>query len=126
MKPGNPCCCCVCNWMCSTREAPAALVARLKEARETAGHTVTELRRIVAALGPAVLDHLGLEGSLRQPGRPFPQDAFRAVAVPYRSLPGKLPRQAEEVIYRVAQESLQNIAETFPGDSCKPFPAGRR
>jgi two-component system sensor histidine kinase NreB len=93
------------------REAPAALVARLKEARETAGHTVTELRRIVAALGPAALDHLGLEGSLHHLAVRFRKMHSAQLRCRIGAFPGKLPRQAEEVIYRVAQESLQNIAK---------------
>jgi signal transduction histidine kinase len=93
------------------REVPAALVARLKEARETAGHTVTELRRIVAALGPAALDHLGLEGSLHHLASRFRKMHSAQLRCRIAAFPGKLPRQAEEVIYRVAQESLQNIAK---------------
>ena len=94
-----------------TREAPAALVARLKEARETAGHTVTELRRIMAALGPAVLNHLGLEAALRNLAGRFRKMHSAQLRCHIAVLPGKLPRQAEEVIYRVAQESLQNIVK---------------
>jgi signal transduction histidine kinase len=93
------------------REAPAALAGRLKEARETAGHTVAELRRIVSALGPSVLERLGLEAALRQLAGRFRKMHPAQVRCRIAALPKRLPRQAEEVIYRVAQESLQNIAK---------------
>src|ERR1035441_949179 len=43
------------------RDAGAEMRARLAEARGIAEHTVNELRRIVAALSPSVLERLGLE-----------------------------------------------------------------
>ena len=86
-------------------------MARLKEARETAGHTVTELRRIVAALRPAVLKRLGLKSALRQLAGAVPQDAFRRSCDADIAFSPALPRQTQEVIYRVAQECLQNVAK---------------
>jgi len=53
------------------RSAPPELRVRLAEARETTERTVTELRRIIAALSPAVLERLGLERALRQLGARF-------------------------------------------------------
>ena len=84
---------------------------RLAEARGVAERTVEELRRIVAALSPAVLERLGLEAALRQLAMRFrkmhPADIRVRVSGSWKGL----PRQSQEVIYRVAQESLQNIAK---------------
>ena len=83
---------------------------RLAEAREIAEHTVDELRRIVAALSPSVLERLGLEAAIRQLAvRVGKTHAATRVRISGDST--RLSRQSQEVIYRVAQESLQNIAK---------------
>jgi signal transduction histidine kinase len=93
------------------RDIPQELRGRLAEARGIAERTVTELRRIIAALSPAVLERLGMERALRQLGARFRKvhsaDLRMAIS---RSKTGVTP-QGQEVIYRVAQESLQNIAK---------------
>jgi two-component system sensor histidine kinase NreB len=72
---------------------------------------VTELRRIVAALSPAVLERLGLEPAVRQLAARFQKTCGAAVRLRIQIAPAALPMDAQEVIYRVAQESLQNIAK---------------
>ena len=62
------------------RSCAAAARARLGEARGVAERTIAELRRIVAALSPAVLERLGLEAALRQLAGAVPEDAPGAVA----------------------------------------------
>ena len=57
------------------REAREALRPRLAEARGIAEHTVEELRRLVAALSPAVLERLGLRTGAPATGGAVPQDA---------------------------------------------------
>jgi signal transduction histidine kinase len=84
---------------------------RLAEARAIAERTVEELRRIVAALGPAVLERLGLESALRHLAARFRNMHAAEIRVRISGSRKELPRQSQEVIYRVAQESLQNIAK---------------
>ena len=48
------------------REAAPDFAKRIVEARGIVENTVIELRRIIAALSPAVLERLGLERALRQ------------------------------------------------------------
>ena len=93
------------------RQAPARLRPRLAEARILAGRTVENLRRIVAALSPAVLEHLGLEAALRQLGARFCKmhTAELQIRIALPSQPVAV--EAQEVIYRVAQECLQNVAK---------------
>jgi signal transduction histidine kinase len=98
------------------RDAPDRLRARLSEARELAGRTTIELRRIVSALSPSALERLGLRTALRLLVKRFRYT--HGIAVEYRAgtLPAgqgmcPLPLPAQEVIYRVAQESLQNVAK---------------
>jgi signal transduction histidine kinase len=93
------------------RDAPVSLRPRLEEAREVAERTVAELRRIVAALSPAVLERLGLESALRQltvrVRKIHPAEVRLRISVSSEPL----PMQIQEVIYRVAQECLQNVAK---------------
>ena len=93
------------------RDAPPALRARLSEARANTERTVEGLRRTIAALSPALLERLGLEPALRQLAARFRKlhSAQVRLTVPVPFAP--VSRQIQEVLYRVAQESLQNIAK---------------
>ena len=92
------------------RDVPEKLRRRLVEARELAGRTAVELRRIVAALSPAVLERMGLEAALRQQVARFRKTHAAQVKLRTPVLRQRLPRQMEEVIYRITQECLHNIA----------------
>jgi two-component system sensor histidine kinase UhpB len=93
------------------RDAAAEIRPRLAEARGIAEHTVEELRRIVAALSPSVLERLGLNAAIRQLAARFRKMHPAAVRMRVSGSWEGLSRQSQEVIYRVAQESLQNIAK---------------
>lgn len=93
------------------RQAPGDLRPRVIEARRIAERTVDEIRRIVAALSPAVLERLGLEAALRQLGARFRRLHPAGLRLCISGSWQALPRQTQEVIYRVSQESLQNIAK---------------
>jgi signal transduction histidine kinase len=93
------------------RDAGAEMRPRLAEARGIADRTVEELRRIVAALSPAVLERLGLEAAIRQLAARFRKSHPAGIRVRISGACDGLSRQTQEVIYRVAQESLQNIAK---------------
>ncbi|HYM09748.1 MAG TPA: GAF domain-containing sensor histidine kinase [Bryobacterales bacterium] len=92
------------------KTAPEALRGPIGEIRELAEHTITEVRRTIAALSPAVLEQLGLAAALRQMVA-----RFRTV-YPCRvrlHLPRRepLPREAEIALFRLAQECFHNIAK---------------
>jgi two-component system sensor histidine kinase UhpB len=93
------------------REAPAELRPRLAEASEVAGRTAVELRRIVAALSPAVLERLGLAAALRHLAARF--RTMHPARVRLRLMSGgeAVPPAAAEVVYRTTQECLNNIAK---------------
>jgi signal transduction histidine kinase len=93
------------------RRAEGGMRAELVEARGIVERAVTDLRRIIAALSPAVLERLGLIPALRQlAGRAERFGRMRA-RLHVQGAPEGLPRRTQEVIYRVAQESLQNIVK---------------
>jgi signal transduction histidine kinase len=93
------------------RDAGPEMRPRLAEARGIVEHTVEELRRIVAALSPAVLERLGLQAAIRQLAVRFRKNHPGAIKVRISGTWEGLSRQSQEVIYRAAQESLQNIAK---------------
>lgn len=93
------------------RDASPELRIKLAESRLIVERTIDELRRIVAALSPAVLERLGLERALRHLGAKL--NKLHPVETRLRISRGMngLPRETQEVIYRVAQESLQNVCK---------------
>jgi signal transduction histidine kinase len=93
------------------RDAPEALRPRLAETRAIAERAVAELRRLVAALSPAVLERLGLKSALRQLAARFRKTHPAGLRLRVLTPSEPLPMQTQEVIYRVAQECLQNIAK---------------
>jgi signal transduction histidine kinase len=93
------------------RDAPELLRARLAETRAIVERTVEGLRRLIAALSPAGLDRLGLVSLLRQLAARFRKVHPAGLRLRIPALSGNLPTRTQEVIYRVAQECLQNIAK---------------
>ena len=93
------------------RDAATEMKARLAETREIAAHTVVQLRRIIAALGPEMLERLGLEAAVRHLVARFAKSHPAAVRVRISLGEAAISHRAQEVLYRVAQESLQNIAK---------------
>jgi signal transduction histidine kinase len=93
------------------RDAPPGLKARLAESRGVAESAVTEIRRIVAALSPSVLDRLGLRAALRHLAARFRKMDSAKLELRIALGAQPLPQAVAEVIYRVAQESILNIAK---------------
>ena len=93
------------------KAAPESMRASIAEIRELTEHTISEIRRTIAALSPAVLEQLGLAAALRQMA-----NRFRGV------YPGRvhlhlplgrdpLPRETEIATFRLVQECFHNIAK---------------
>ena len=91
------------------RDAPPELHPRLVQTRVIAERTIDELRRTISALSPAQLERLGLERALRQLASRLRKLHPVEVRVRIPQSCGEIERPAQEVIYRVAQESLHNI-----------------
>jgi signal transduction histidine kinase len=92
------------------RDAPAVLRTRIAEARRVAETAVVEIRRIMAALNPDVLERLGLAAALRQLVARFQKNHPAHVRLRISRDMKSVPPQAQEVIYRVVQECLHNAA----------------
>jgi signal transduction histidine kinase len=91
------------------RDAPDALHPRLLQTREIAERTIDDLRRTIAALSPAQLERLGLERALRQLTERLRKMYPVTIQVSIPNSCGEIDRPLQDVIYRVAQESLNNI-----------------
>jgi two-component system sensor histidine kinase UhpB len=90
--------------------ASPAQRAQLAEAQEVTKRSLEDVRRLAQELRPELLDHLGLATALASLAHSFE----RRTHVPVRQkLEKQLPPldpSVELVIYRVAQESLTNVA----------------
>jgi signal transduction histidine kinase len=83
---------------------------RLAEARDLTEHSIVEIRRLIAALSPAILEQIGLAPALRQLVQRFRRihPAQFQVRIPRRL---ELPKKMEIVVYRLVQECLNNISK---------------
>jgi signal transduction histidine kinase len=93
------------------KDAPDELRERLAQARQITERTVIELRRTIAALSPAIVERLGLDAALRQLAARFRKQLPADVRLRISPGIGGLSAEAQEVIYRVAKEALQNIVK---------------
>jgi signal transduction histidine kinase len=84
--------------------------ARLAEVREMTERTILEIRRLIAALSPAVLEQLGLGAALRQLVNRFRQMHPAKVRLQISKL-HHLPKKTEIIVYRLVQECCNNIAK---------------
>jgi len=84
--------------------------AALEEAQQAVRTNLEEVRRIAQELRPEVLDHLGLPSALSTLARAFARRTGIAVDRRIDLQLGQLDPNVELVLYRVAQESLTNVA----------------
>jgi signal transduction histidine kinase len=93
------------------KAAPADLRRPLAETLEMTERTIGEIRRIIAALSPAVLEQLGLAAALRQLANRFRgvYSGLVRLRLPPRLAP--LPREIAIAAFRLVQECFHNIAK---------------
>ncbi len=93
-----------------TASATPGQRAQLAEAQQVVKASLDDVRRLAQELRPELLDHLGLASALSNLASGFEQRT--RVRVRRQLEPGLPPLdpRAELVIYRVAQESLTNVA----------------
>jgi two-component system sensor histidine kinase DegS len=84
---------------------------KLLETIEVTEKTIIEIRRIIAALSPAVLEQLGLSAALRQLTSRFRRVYHARVKLQISPRTGRLPKEAEIMSYRLVQECFNNIAK---------------
>ena len=100
----------------STLLQPSATLpirSRSASARSAPGSTSwrQDVHALSRRLHPAILDELGLEAALKEECAAFSAQAAIPCEVESRSVPASLPEDISLCLYRVAQESLRNIAK---------------
>jgi signal transduction histidine kinase len=93
----------------SLPEPREQLGAGLREARELTEKTIVEIRRLISALSPAVLEELGLGSALRQLAARLRRYSKLQVKLHVASL-REVPGQIASAAYRLLQECLNNVA----------------
>jgi signal transduction histidine kinase len=85
--------------------------AKLRDARDLTERTILEMRRLIAALSPAVLEQLGLGAALRQLVNRFQRLQPTCQVKLHLTKMGVLPQQVEVISYRLLQECFNNIGK---------------
>ena len=86
------------------------IVKKLREVRDLTEWTILEIRRLIAALSPAVLEQLGLGAALRQLVNRFRRLHPGRIKLTLGRL-GRVPQQTEIIVYRLVQECCNNIGK---------------
>jgi signal transduction histidine kinase len=84
--------------------------SKLRDTRDLTERTILEMRRLIAALSPAVLEQLGLAAALRQLINRFRRVHPCRVRLQIGNL-GRLPQNTEIIVYRLLQECCNNIGK---------------
>jgi signal transduction histidine kinase len=92
------------------RGQPEQAEGLLAELEDALAAGITGLRRLMAELRPAVLDEQGLEVALHNQVRAFEATSGVACAIS-TGLQGRLEPDLETVLYRVTQETLNNVGK---------------
>ena len=88
-------------------EDRAEMVAR---AKNLAQDILAETRRLMHALRPAALDDLGLVPAIRSYAAEQLEHSGVNVKISQRGDAGRLPRETELTLFRIAQEAINNVA----------------
>lgn len=84
--------------------------AAVEETKEAVRQTLDEVRRIARELRPEMLEHLGLVSALTELSRRFADQSGLRIDRRFAADLPALSDEAELAVYRVAQESLTNVA----------------
>lgn len=97
----------------SNASSPTAVAGQgqqLEIVRELTDETIIELRRLIAAMRPGVLDKLGLVSALDWIGRQIMRPTEVEVKIEADSSFERLPDEIETTLFRIAQEAMNNVA----------------
>ena len=94
---------------CGTSESDSTHVVRVRQLATLAEELATDLQGLVHQLHPSILEHAGLEAAVCELVDEFEERTGLKTDVIVRDIPVDLPLDYATCIYRVLQESLQNI-----------------
>ncbi len=84
------------------------IINRIDNLRQLTSQTIEELRRLAMDLRPAALDSLGIAAALRWYARQCTERTGIEILFSEPDYPERLPSHIELILYRVAQEGLNN------------------
>jgi signal transduction histidine kinase len=90
-------------------ENPPATVTRLKEIAETAKQAVQQARRMAHNLRPGLLDELGFTKAIRASAKKAAHAAGISMDLTLADVDGLLPPEFEINLFRISQETLNNV-----------------
>ncbi|MCZ7567721.1 MAG: cache domain-containing protein [Ardenticatenaceae bacterium] len=102
-----------------SRALPAADMSareRLDRTRTLTEQTLADLRRVIAALRPGVLDQLGLVPALGWVADHTLRPLGLQVNIETNGLQGRLPGEIETILFRIAQEAMSNAVRHGKAD----------
>ena len=91
-------------------EVPAGRSESFAEARDAVRTSLEDVRRIAQELRPALLEHLGLPSALKALAKSFADRAGLELEWSFEPDLPPIDPDAEVAVFRIAQESLTNIA----------------
>ena len=83
---------------------------RLQHVQTLTEDSIRDLRRIITALRPGVLDQLGLVPALQWMSDHNLRPLGLQITIEADDLPSRLPAELETVLFRIAQEAMSNVA----------------
>ncbi|MDO9116506.1 MAG: PAS domain-containing protein [Nitrospira sp.] len=92
-----------------SRPSDARLEVHLASLRKTAAQLADDVHNFAYRLHPSLLEHLGLEAAVRDHVDEFRRRSGLDVQYVQRGVPKSLPMDVATCLYRVTQESLQNV-----------------
>jgi signal transduction histidine kinase len=98
---------------------PQASVGLLRELKGQIKSTLTEIRRLVYALRPPVLDEFGLVSAIREHTAPYAGPGGLAVSFEAAESLPDLPAAVEVAAYRIALEAFTNIVNHAQASRCQ-------
>jgi len=97
----------------------AAAVASLQRSRDAAAAALQDIRRVILALRPTVLDDMGLFAALETYARRVLGEAAIRLQVRSSGQPERLSPAVENVVFRVMQEAINNAARHSGAQMCR-------
>lgn len=93
------------------RDAPPDVTTRLESAEKKTVRAIRSIKEISHGLMPVILDNLGLIASMRELVNDFKQQFGIVIHFFWHNIPDHLPREKALTIYRIVQESLNNVVK---------------
>ena len=101
------------------QENPPATTARLKDISETAKQALQQARRMAHNLRPGLLDELGFTKAVRASADKAAQASGISMAIQLADVDGLLPPEFEVNLFRITQESLNNVLKHAQASEAK-------